>query len=403
MKRNNVLWFAITLLITFSGGIYYVLINFLIWEDGKSLDNILLFNLVVIACRLAGTVAASLIGKFLPFTYVFSIASLVRVASIIFIILNINDITGGIVLIGAITGLSSKMMGTAQTLIRASLFNAQELLKFSSVIEMATSVIIIITPLIINRAIEIAGYESSFYGLVIPYLLLATLVLGLHIEHIPQRFSPQKFMKEARYDSRVQRVILITFTLGIGLSFGSGLFNILVLDTVGSLSGWTQVSFGLAILGIGLAYYLKQIDLEQDHSKVKVFITLGTLLYALFPIMLFANFTVFIFISFTVAKQFYDEVSRILTHSLIIKYEREDKGYKQELLYYEFINNFFQTLGAFIPIFILFLLPEEVITTNVLAFTLVLVTFVPFYFVGKLFVQQQPEIDQKVFGIKQTV
>src|SRR5690606_30565179 len=129
-------------------------------------------------------------------------------------------------------------------------------------------------------------------------------LLLMSSQETTQRFIVPQLLIRAITVPRIRSLGLIHISLGISGVFGWGLMNIIILDVLGSLEGWTGVSTALAIAGIVLALVLKSVKM-RDHSQAKSIIVLSSLLYAAVPVILLSGFTLQLFIMFTFVKLLY--------------------------------------------------------------------------------------------------
>ena len=153
-------------------------------------------------------------------------------------------------------GLVYSFLYNSRSLINQFIVPAELSVKYNSIKEILISASTLASPLVVNYAVESLGYSLSFKYLMYIYGVIAFAILLIKISKIHQIFIFHKLIGGIFTNKTIRNISIIKFSSGIGFAMAWGLLNILILQQLGSLEGWTKVSIVMAILGIIVSYVL---------------------------------------------------------------------------------------------------------------------------------------------------
>lgn len=381
-KLTPILWMIINLVASFSGGLLFVFLTFFIWSEEKSLGGLVSFYLYFSVSMLLGAFLSTALAQFIPFKIILSLSFFLRALIVYFLVQNISSFQENIEIIAVILGISSRLMTAAQNMISSTILSSDESVIFNSYKEIISAGILLIMPFIIKIGIEELGYEKLFELLIMPYYLLTIASLFIYVPRPRQFWAHLSLLYDFFKQQAVRNIVIVSFAAGVGASFNP-LLDVVILEKLGSLNGWQNMSFAVTVCGIIVARVLKSVNIHKQPGKAKSIIAFGSMLYALIPIMFFSNFTLTVFLAFNFAKMFYDKTSIILRNAITLDAQKSDPDFINKVSSYEWLIQSANVLGDLLPLLVLFLLKDN-LQINGVVFGLIIVTFVPFYFAGRI-------------------
>lgn len=372
-------WLILNVLLNFFGGIGYTALNFFIWQNNKSLPEIIQFNLSIFAALIIMSIISASASRFYGVKFSFAFSLVLRILVFFFVSANLTGVTGQIVLIGFLIGIYFEFYASARSTITQLIVPEDSMLKYNSYNQIISSAVSIASPLVTAAFINSLGYENTLRSIAIIFVGILIAFLFMGVNKAEQTLPVFSMLKDLFRSDTMRSFALINFSLGISYAFTWGILNIIILDFLGSLDGWAQVGVITAILSIVISFFLRKIS-SKDTSKIRALISVATLIYAIAPIIMINNFTVETFLIFTFATLVFNTFSGILTSAYLSKLQNADPEAPKRKIAYSLFSEFFTSFGEFIPIFILFIIPAQLVTTKSLILVLIFVTFAPLFF-----------------------
>lgn len=157
MPLKSYIWLITDVLYNFFGSVSYVLISFLIWENGKSLDLILIFNLYIFITLLLNGIVAGLISMFFSPKINYILSILAFIATFYYLEIFKEDIVSNIKYISILLGLIYSFLYNSRSLINQFIVPAELSVKYNSIKEILISASTLASPLVVNFAVESLG------------------------------------------------------------------------------------------------------------------------------------------------------------------------------------------------------------------------------------------------------
>ena len=378
MKIRAFLWLSIDALYSLISGITYVLISFFIWEQSNSINLILWFNVIIFLTLLCNSFISglfSVVGS-PKLSYLLSITSFTITAYFVYTLQ--EETHHYIVFISILIGLVYSFLYTARPLINRTLVDKTHFISYNSIKQILFSVISVSTPLIINLGLQFKSYTELLYISMFGFFTLLLLSLLFIPKTNPsQRIIIHKLLAKSFTNSTIKKISHIKLSNGIAYSMGWGLLNILVLEQLGSVSNWSYISIAGAIVGILISYKLKSLDINNT-SLSRMIISTSAMCFAVLPILLVVNFTLELFIIFMLAKVAFEKVTNIISENYIYSIESKDHHFEEKQISYQIFSDIFMSLGQLVPVAILFILPESLLSTTTLIIMLTLTSLAPY-------------------------
>lgn len=357
--------------------INYTLLSFLLWEGEQSISLILEFNLLVFAGLLVSSLVSGILQQIFGAKLMFMAGMFMQAGIAFFAFSHSSDLASQIVIISIAYGFANALIQNAKGVLTLGIIPTNQSVSYSSRKEIVMSLGSIAIPLVTKVLIDSFGYEQSFTFTAAIFAMIGVLTVILKSKApVPQRFIFPKLLIKSITTKSIRNIGVVYIALGISGVYGWGLLNIIILDVLGSLEGWTNVSTALALAGIGIAMALRRVN-TKDRAQSKSIIVLGALIYAAIPIMLLANFSVELFIAFTFAKLLYDKSNFIVTYNYLSQIEHRDPDFESHKLAFQIYNSFFMAIGRMIPVGLLLLLPTMNLSIEVLILGFSIVALAP--------------------------
>ena len=377
-KRN--IWVVVDTATIFLGSTAHTLFNFLLWEQGKSLELLLKYNLLLFISLAVFAFIGSLISKFsnVKITYILSL--LASAATVYFALLDIDNFQNRIYTFSILWGANWGLVYIARSLITELIVPVKHMVSFNSVKNILSTGIALAIPLTVNYSITNIGYQNALIVLFVGYFLMTVLLIFIDIEQAKQRYIVFSMMLDVFRVEGVRSVAIINLSLGLVYSFGWGVMDIVILEQLGSLDNWTYVSFATAIIGIIMVRGLSKIDLDKE-DKTRSVISFAALVFATGSLFLSLNFTLTIFVVFVFLKLFFDKTISVIGGAYVTHEVQDDLDYAQKKLSYQTSSQLITSVGRIVPIAVLLVLPPNMLDTTTIIIFLAILNFIPFFFI----------------------
>lgn len=380
---NTILWLITNSLVSLGSGVSYVLVSFLIWEEGKSLEQVLLFNLYIFFALIISGQIAGFISTFISPKLTFLLNLILLGLTPIILLDNRENVSMVLPYVSIMIGTYYGLSYNAGSIMTMAVVEQDKLVKLRSLIEIIKSVFTVISPVLVNYSINTIGYNKALKYLGYYFLVMGIIFLFIKVRKTKQRFIAFEIMKGVFELNALRSIAIIHIALGIVWAFGWGLMNIIILEELGSLDEWTIVSVITAVLGITLAMMFRKTDVA-NRPKARSMISMSSLVYAVIPLVLLFNFTRELFILFILAQLVFDKTNSIVTTSFINKMESDDMDYDEKKVAYQMFTDFFTGIGRIIPVVVFLVLPANLLSIKLILFTLAFASFLPYFFSKRL-------------------
>jgi MFS family permease len=373
-------WFIFEFLTGVLGGSSAVLINFFLWQEEQSLDLILFYNFWIILASFIFNFSANYLTVFLG-SKLGTIFGLMWQAFAMFLAsILLEDLSNYLLYFGVFTGIVNIIFYRASTPLFMRVEPQEfvfDLFSFKQIFW--TAIAAITTPIIVNYGVEILDYRLTLQILGWLYLATIAFVLLMKVKPDEQEVYLFSLFKQLPSVSYLKKIAGIRLSLGAAAVYSLGLFNILILENIGSIADWQYISISLTASAVVIAYFVKKIESE---SEKKTLILVSTMLFALVPLVLFVNFTLVTFLIFSFTKTIYNRVTSILAGGYAWSLQGEDPQFDSRIVSYATFSQSFTQLGQLIPLIVLIALPEDFLNTTTLTIALALIALIPFLFAG---------------------
>lgn len=372
------LFLLIDVLSQFIGAIGYILITFLIWQQGNDLSKIIEFNLKILVVLIPLSVLAGGFIKILGIKTVFLLSLVFRVVTYA-LVLEGKESSYITFFIAAYSALSF----STRPLLTQALVDTDKLVNFSAKRQILTSILSILSPILTAIMIENFGYESSLKSCMYTLGIVAILFICLPVKKFKQTFNILKLAYLFINSQKLRAIARVNFGVGVTLSLSWGVMDIFTLDSLGSLQNWSTIKVGIAFIVVLISIYLRQIG-AKEVSKMRAIIGISSILFATIPIFLINNSSFEIFVLLIIAQSVYSAISNILTLNLVNSAENDFENFENEKLTYQIFNDFFINVGQVLPIAFIYFILSDQINRESLVWLIVVITLIPVLFLGNL-------------------
>lgn len=381
---NKILWLITDSLIQFIGGISYFLISFFIWENGKSFETIVKFNLEIVLYLFVFYFAAYLVTFFLKVKFSFILSILARVLCLVIVYFQILNDSLKIQEVAILIAIYSGLSLLTRNLLNQQIVDSSDLVKFSAYASILRSSLSILSPLITAFLISTIGYKDSILISAIALTGFIPILLIINLKPTNRNLSLPFIFIRFLFNKNLRKIAIISFTLGITYSLSWGLIDILMLNQLNSTQNWGILKAIFTVITIIIALRLKNFKISTKNSP-KGIIALSSLVFCLSAIYLLTTNSPIAFYIFILCNSIFSTVSGILIINHIVKMSLNFNDYSKKSISYNTYSDSFINIGQILPILGIFLFPDVLgLNNNGILLAILFITLVPLLTIGYL-------------------
>lgn len=371
-------WLILNTLVDLFTAIGYVAINFFIWNNGNSFTDIIKFNLCVVTALLVSIfIAAGSLRIFgIKINYAFSL--FIRAATFLYFASNLNQLSIQIIFTGILTGLYLGFYSGSKNLIARHIVEDEHLEKFISHNQIASFIALFLSPIFTALFINSIGYENTFRFISVSFFGILIAFLFLRFKNITHTYiiTAQEIFK----DEHLRKYAIIHFCLGISYTFSWGLLDILIIKISGSFAERTLLLSSSAVIGLICLLLFRRVKISKSY-KAKLYILDATLIYSIISVLLLSNYSIDNFRIFIIATLVLNMIVAWLTTAYLKFLVPNTEANAKKEVSDQLIADFFKTLGALLPLLLLALVNEYLITPKSLLILLFVASLAPLIYV----------------------
>ena len=347
-RTNKILFIASDLVIR-------TFLTFYIWQTKNDLETILVFSLayfvgIPISSLLSGFVTdkldpkfSILLGTWLQVIYLFLI-----------IIFGSQLTTETLVIIAIIGGMGEGFRRGAMRVIDHNKGIHQNEARHHATRTVIQETLQLIIPLAGAYLISTTNDYSLLFKITIAILILNTITIAfLDTKHKPNKFELIGIMTFPGTNRDKSVLAKGAFIEGLSESITITILPIIILIFVGNIFNWGVINTALVTIALLVSYIISRYINDRNSKYVYAG---GALIFAMASVFFITEFNFLIVIVFLIAKTVMDVIKESSYYSSLNRMIREDQ--QQNSLYseYQFLIEFFTTIGRIIPIILLLII-----------------------------------------------
>ncbi len=383
MNIKALTWLILDTTIAALASLTGVAVNFLIWQEGKDINKIIELNFYnVLALVLFGVVAAITASMFgIKFNYIVARAS--RAVLVLFVLANLGGLTANLLHLGILIGLTNAFVFSSKSLIDRLVVPAESVVSYASTRVIVWSLVLIALPIFVAALISSKELNSILILIAGVVSFLSLLVLFIRIKIQRQKFTLVKLLWQSITDFELRRVGIFFLAIGVSRAFTIGILDVLIVRQLGSLDNWSYVAICLALVSIIAGVIIRRRS-YANNSYTRAVLGVSFMAYAVSAVLVLVEFNLLVFIIFTLMATVIEVVTNTILEGFIQNVESDNEGFEASRTSYQAHADIFRALGTLLPIGILFFLPDQLVTDQLLIIMLSLITLVPFLFIFAL-------------------
>ncbi len=361
-------------------GVAYLVINFYLWEQGKSIGTIVEYNFYIF---LTQTLMSPVLSYILVKGYVKALFMICLASLIILGVYTVNTDSVLIAICGICTGLANISFWLSRGELTEKIMGEEDANYFDSVNLSVAVLISLALPFLFNSLVENFSYDEilkiSFVGFGGLSIFLMLFKTG---ERRKSDFIVHKLFKDLLHDHWAREYFKLRFIYGLMGWMFFGLLSILIFDAVGDLQFWAVVTFVNSLVGIIVSQVFKNFDfkfLRRDRAILGV----NFMIFAIAPINFLLNPTVENVVIMSVLFNFCAQVNMNAFSGFLNIIQRTDGNYSLYRTSYRGWSELISSLGSLTPMALLFVINRFVfnIDVNTVMFVMFITSIIPMLFI----------------------